>query len=241
MKKIKISIVVVTYNAACFVEKTITSIINQVYSDYELLLIDGGSMDRTVEIVREKCVKTTDLIILSEPDNGIYDAMNKGARLSTGDFIIFLNAGDYFYNDEVLLNVVGKILNLNTIYYGDALGFNESNYTIPYRVGQFTKYRLAHENICHQTVFYPRSCFFMNHFDIQYQILADWEFNIRMFKKYSFCHLELIIVLYDLAGISAITPDFVFERKQKSMILKYLGLDTVLFLFFRKFVKYIKC
>ena len=90
----KFSIITVTYNAAAVVEPTLRSIISQSYNNYEFILVDGGSSDDTVSKVRESGVKASHIV--SERDKGLYDAMNKGIRLATGDYLCFLNAGDSF-------------------------------------------------------------------------------------------------------------------------------------------------
>jgi glycosyltransferase involved in cell wall biosynthesis len=98
-----LSVITVVYNGELFLEKTIQSILNQKKANFELIVIDGKSTDRTVEIIKryEKSIKNW----ISEPDNGIYDAMNKGINIANGDWIIFMNAGDIFANNNVLNNI----------------------------------------------------------------------------------------------------------------------------------------
>ena len=102
----KFSIVTVTFNAEHTVRKTLQSIISQSYLDYETIIVDGCSTDETLKVVKEFNPDK----ILSEPDRGIFDAMNKGLRLAEGDYIQFLNAGDFFFNRQVLQNLYKNLL-----------------------------------------------------------------------------------------------------------------------------------
>ena len=114
--KLLISVVTVCYNAADTIEKTMLSVLNQTYHDIEYIIIDGGSTDGTVEIIR----KYADRIAywVSEPDKGIYDAMNKGIKVATGEWINFMNAGDEFVDANVLdkLFFAKTVANVDVIY-----------------------------------------------------------------------------------------------------------------------------
>ena len=96
----KISVVTVVYNSEALIENTVKSIINQSYSHIEYIVVDGGSTDGTIDILNryKKNIST----LISEPDHGIYDAMNKGIRLATGDFLVFINSGDKFSSHDIL-------------------------------------------------------------------------------------------------------------------------------------------
>lgn len=116
----KISIVTVVYNGAYTLEKTIKSITTQTYSNIEYIVVDGGSVDGTVDIIKKHADAISKWI--SEPDNGIYDAMNKGIKLSTGDYLWFINSGDEIYSP----NTLERIFNVNNspfhgVYYGNTV------------------------------------------------------------------------------------------------------------------------
>ncbi len=113
----KISVVTVCYNAVDTIEKTILSVINQTYPNVEYIIVDGASIDGTIEVVcryRDKIAK-----FITEPDKGIYDAMNKGVIYATGEWIHFLNAGDVYHTDTVIANFIPQINNSTQIAYGD--------------------------------------------------------------------------------------------------------------------------
>ncbi len=133
----KVSVVTVTYNAADYVEKTIKSVISQKYDCMEYIIIDGNSKDETMNIVNH--YKDSIHIIVSEPDKGIYDAMNKGLHLASGEWIIFMNAGDTFDNPSVLNNVFSrKIQENSSLIFG-----NITHYSKDLRVKQIHAPQIA--------------------------------------------------------------------------------------------------
>ena len=103
----KFSIITVTYNAAKVLEDTIQSIVTQTYKNLEYIIVDGGSTDETLDIIHKYQEHIT--TVISEPDQGLYDAMNKGIKLATGDYLCFLNAGDGLHEDDTLLQMVHSI------------------------------------------------------------------------------------------------------------------------------------
>ena len=114
-----ISIVTVSYNAVLTIEQTILSVINQTYPNVEYIIIDGGSTDGTVDIIKKYADKIAYWV--SEPDKGIYDAMNKGGLKATGDFIQFLNAGDWFENEYVIEKIFKDWYKRVDVIYGDMI------------------------------------------------------------------------------------------------------------------------
>ena len=114
MQNLRISVITVCLNASKTIEQTILSIINQTYDNIEYIIIDGVSTDGTLDIIKKYESKIS--LCQSEPDNGIYDAMNKGLKLATGDFLIFMGADDVFYNENVIYKVASEIDNYDDIY-----------------------------------------------------------------------------------------------------------------------------
>lgn len=228
----KISIVTVVYNCEFAIEKTLCSILNQDYEEIEFLVIDGGSTDSTLNIINK--YKSHIQLFLTEPDKGIYDAMNKGLNLASGDFLFFLNAGDTFFLNNVITEYVKAIKNKDAVYYGNAIYVNKSINEKIWRGGHFSKYRLSKTNICHQTIFYPKKLYKSHSYNLRYKLFADWAYNMKLFKEHKFIYLDQTIAYYDTTGISAINRDLPFEKDQKTLVLKYLGFDSILYLIYNK-------
>jgi glycosyltransferase involved in cell wall biosynthesis len=181
-----ISIITISYNAEKYLERTIKSIKSQTNKDFEYILVDGESRDRTLEIAKSH--SHLFFKIISEPDNGIYDAMNKGLDNATGDFVWFMNAGDEIANANTL-ELIQKNIKTNTdLIYGDALHVNETGQIKGLR-SKLTPHKLR-DNIqwqdlklgmlvCHQSLIVKREIapmFIMNNLSAD----ADWE--IKSFK-----------------------------------------------------------
>lgn len=180
----KISIITVCFNSESTIEDTIKSVLSQDYEDIEYIIIDGGSKDRTLEIIH----KYSDHIskIVSEPDKGIYDAMNKGIRLSTGELIGILNSDDMFASDDTVSKVVGRVDEVSSemIYFGDIAIVDREhvgNVKRRYSVSEFTKSKLKLGVMPpHPATFVPRSIYErIGVYKIDYKIAADFEFYVR--------------------------------------------------------------
>ena len=129
----KFSIITVTFNAGATLEDTIQSVITQSYRNLEYIIIDGGSKDRTLDIIER--YRTHIHAVVSEPDKGLYDAMNKGLKLATGDYICFLNAGDELHEDDTLLLMVHSITEnaLPDVLYGETAIVDEEGHFLRMR------------------------------------------------------------------------------------------------------------
>jgi glycosyltransferase involved in cell wall biosynthesis len=208
-----ISVITPTFNSGAKIAATVASVLAQRKELYEFLVIDGGSTDDSLAHLR---AQGPALRYLSEPDEGIYDAMNKGIRLASGKFLYFLGAGDRLLPD-VLEAVAAEIRKLPshrqtsrpTLIYGNV---DSSHFRRPYD-GRFDRFKLFRRNICHQAIFYQRSVFErLGFYNTKYRLLADWEFNIRCFndrgirKRY----IPLRIADYEGGGESITTPDRAF-------------------------------
>jgi len=221
-----ISVITPTFNSETKIAATVASVLSQKKALFEFLVIDGGSSDGTLAHLR---AQGHALRYLSEPDDGIYDAMNKGIRLTSGEFIYFIGAGDRLL-PGVLEVVAAEIARLAwqgetaqaTLLYGNV---NWSIFSQPYD-GPFNRFKLIRRNICHQAIFYQRSVFErLGLYNTKYRALADWEFNIRCFndedvRKH---YIPLTIADYEGGGLSHTAPDLAFHAEFPSLVRKQYG------------------
>ena len=205
-----ISVVTVSYNAVSTIEQTILSVINQTYPNIEYVIIDGESTDGTVDVIKKYADRITYWV--SEPDKGIYDAMNKGMGISTGDFLIFIGADDLFYTTDVIKNIVAKIKEMNVIYYGNVIfkGVGKKY------LGKFNKIKWATTNISHQAIFYPRQVYIKYVYNTQYNL-------ILLKEKVKFVYINEVITLYDMTGFSANNCDEAFRKDYCNLLLNSVG------------------
>lgn len=180
----KITIVTVCYNAANCIEDTILSVIKQTYTNTEYIIIDGNSTDGTIDIIKKYEEKITKWI--SETDNGIYDAMNKGIMMATGDYINFMNAGDKFYDNSVLENIFKnnyELSNYGVIYGCWTLKYRKTlrkQKTFPFYM-QNTKFRGM--GFSHQSSFVNTELAKKYPFDTNFKLAADYNMIYNLFYK----------------------------------------------------------
>jgi glycosyltransferase involved in cell wall biosynthesis len=214
-----ISIIMPVRNREKSVENTIKSVIEQYYENVEFIVIDGASTDKTLEIIR-RYEDSIDLW-LSEPDKGVYDAMNKGISLARGKWLNFIGSDDIML--ESLNSIAEFLRDQNHIYYGN-VSMLSSGKTYG---GEFTARKIMRKNISHQAMFYPRRVFDRYRFDLKYSTGSDHHFNIRCFgdKQFTFVHLPVLVTLYDdLGGLSSNVRDISFERDFPAIIRDSFGM-----------------
>ena len=215
MQRVKFSIIVVCLNAGGELHKTVESILSQNYDDYEIIVKDGGSKDGSVE----KLPQHPKLHVTVQGDKSIYDAMNQAVKSATGEYFIFLNCGDYFYDENVLAGVAGRIaaekdggtvgeldsvksVEEPAVYYGNLYQRRLGTEVYSYReITPFTCYR----NVpCHQTCFYHRSLFEERAYDLKYKVRADYEHFLYCYfeKKAKMIYMPVIVSSYEGGGFS---------------------------------------
>jgi glycosyltransferase involved in cell wall biosynthesis len=193
-----VTIVTVVRNGEKTLEQTILSTINQTYKNIEYIVIDGASKDGTLEIIRKYQNKID--FWTSEPDKGIYDAMNKGIDLAHGDWINFMNAGDCFYSDKTVSEFIAIHPDKNTHYYGDNIYFTpDISWVFPASLRRKTDF-LKHNAFSHQAVFYSLNRLKeTGKYNTGLKISADFDITLRCFKKARFIKLNGIIARCDAA------------------------------------------
>lgn len=215
----KISIVTVCYNAESTIDEMIKSVLSQDYKFVEYIIIDGNSKDGTLNLINKYHDR---VILVSEPDHGIYDAMNKGLEKATGDFLIFMGADDIFYSDNVLSEIANNIDNNSTVYYGNVLRL-KSNKIYD---GAFSKLMWGYKNICHQAVFYPKSIYKSKKYDLEYKLVADWVYNLELLADaVNFRYVDVVVSKYnDVNGASSTKVDKKFLSKRRRLIINAVGI-----------------
>lgn len=203
---IRFSIITCTFNAEAVIERTLDSVLEQTHSHLEHLIIDGASKDRTVEMAQHYKTKSDeedhchDVIICSEPDGGLYDAMNKAIAKATGDYVLFLNAGDVFPSPDTLEMVaesVGDGEALPAVLYGDTDIVNEEGRFLRHRRLAAPR-RLTWRSfmkgmlVCHQAFYARTDLAKQTPYNLDYRYSADVDWCIRIMKQAEREHLQLL-------------------------------------------------
>lgn len=214
-RKPLISVVTVCYNAVNEIEKTILSVLNQTYDNIEYIVIDGGSNDGSVDIIK----KYADCIAywVSEPDRGIYDAMNKGIRAAKGEWINFMNAGDRFEN----MGVLEQFSEYNLIYLKAVYGNTKfvTKQGVGYRTAKDVHYISKDMPTSHQSFFIRTEIAKEFRFDLKYKYAADYHMIYAIYRKYgpkSVAHLPFTVAEFEaIDGLSMLYPNEVFRETLK--------------------------
>lgn len=196
----RITIITVTYNAASVLQRTLDSVSTQTNQDIEHLIIDGASKDETVQMAESyKAQVPYKVIILSEPDQGLYDAMNKGLHKATGNYLVFLNAGDTLHTNDTLETVICQISPVNppAVIYGDtAIVDSKGNFLHLRRLRppkQLTwKSFKQGMLVCHQAFYVRTDIAQQEDYDLQYRHSADVDWCIRVMKRAEQQNLSLV-------------------------------------------------
>ena len=219
------SIIIPTYNSEETISSCLESVLNQDLNDFELIIVDGSSSDQTISKINTLVANRPGVSykIISEKDKGIYDAMNKGAKLARGRWLYFMGSDDELVNSEVLSEVQQHLVKTPApeFFYGNVLlRSNGVRYA-----GRFDKRRLMIVNICHQAVFVSRETFFeVGPFKTEYSLWADWDFNLKVFlhgKKVAFASHD--IAYYNDAGKSSASSDLLFGQRLQEIKKEYLS------------------
>ena len=211
----KFSIITITYNAEAFLPRTVESVLSQHYRDIEHIIIDGASTDSTISVAQDYMQRSYaaqnghEVRIVSEPDNGLYDAMNKGLRQASGDYICFLNAGDFFPNANVLDTIVSRSLTgksrqqLPAVIYGDTdIVDNDGNFL---RHRRLAPPRNLTWRSCHQAFYARLDIARTVPYDTRYRYSADVDWCIRVMKEAErmgagLAYVDSVVVNYTQEG-----------------------------------------
>jgi len=209
--KMKLSIITINFNNAEGLRKTIESVVSQTFTDFEYIIIDGGSTDGSVDIIKQYADKITYWV--SEPDKGIYNAMNKGILQAKGEYLNFMNSGDCFYSPTVLTEIFEKYNFTESVVTGnriEVLWEKTERFSEGIKVlnnGKITLLSLLKDTIHHQCSFIKRELFEKyGLYDESYKIVSDWIFFLKTIGIYGekINYINEIVAIVDYSGISII-------------------------------------
>jgi glycosyltransferase involved in cell wall biosynthesis len=200
----ELSVITIVYNNVKDIERTMASVINQTYGNIEYIVVDGASNDGTKEVIQKYASGISTFI--SEPDQGIYDAMNKGLALATGDYVLFMNSGDEIYSANTVAKVFSSNATAADIYYGETEMYNERWESLGQRRHQAPenfswksfKYGMS---VSHQAIYIKRSL--TTPYDLSYKYSADIDWIINAAKRASLIvNTHMYVAKYLVGGIS---------------------------------------
>ena len=212
----KISIIIVTYNAAKTLQKCLDSIYNQRYPNLEIIIIDGASTDGTVNILEENSSKI--YFWLSEKDAGIYDAMNKALDYFTGSWVYFLGADDELLDD--FSNLAFELEDTSSIYYGSVFCRGKKC------SGYISRYYQAKVGMYHQSMIYPARVFQNHKYNLRYPISADYVLNMELAgdPDFKFVFKDYLVANFNHTGVSGQNGDEFLANDKSQLIRKNFGL-----------------
>lgn len=226
---IKLSVIIPTYNSAEKLVITLNSLKQLCNQQVEILVIDGASTDNTSQVCKQYSQYIT--YFVSEKDDGIYDAMNKGIQLSHGEYLYFIGAGDEFLlcHNEVIRYLDG---NADFIYGNCFFKVKKIIYN-----GKYTQWKIANSNICHQAIFYNRNLFkIFGSYNTNYRYLADWWMNIQCFadRNVSKKYINVIVANYEEGGFSHNPKETTFFKERDNYIYEHYDKYVAFLVFIRR-------
>jgi glycosyltransferase involved in cell wall biosynthesis len=240
---IRVSIITVSYNSAETIRETIDSVLSQHYGNVEYIIVDGNSTDGTQDIVRSYGDRISRFI--SEPDSGLYHAMNKGIDMATGEIVGILNSDDLYANSEIISDVVKTFeTQVVDVVYGDLYYFRTGNPDKPlryYRGGEFSLRRVRYGLMPPHPTFFIRKTLYEKYgkFDLQFQLSADFDLILRLLgvHKAPFAYLPEAMVKMRIGGKSTSSLKRVLIMNREDLqSCKKNGVRTNIFKFYTKYI-----
>jgi glycosyltransferase involved in cell wall biosynthesis len=233
-----ISVITINLNNLEGLKKTISSVLRQDYINIEYLVIDGGSIDGSVEYIQSNGNKFDYWI--SEKDDGIYDAMNKGIVRAKGEYLLFLNSGDYFYDSKCLSNLIGSEITEDIVYGKMGMYLNDSLITKEYPAKLNLEY-FQYDTIPHQSTLIKRNLFKkFGYYNTRFKIVSDWAFFVDSIikGKAKYRYVDELISVFDLNGISSQPSSSMIIRNEINQHLKEKYWGVLIYFKLRWAIKY---
>ncbi|MDA9148591.1 glycosyltransferase [Alphaproteobacteria bacterium] len=241
--KLKVSVIVAVYNRSATITRCISSIKSQTYSNIQIVVVDGASQDDTISLVTP--MLTDKDILRSEPDQGIYDALNKGLVLANGDIISFLHSDDLYFDNNVISNVVDIFSDDSiNVVYGDVSFFSGNNIMKikrTYRSAKLSKRNLAWGKMPAHPAMFIKSCIYedIGNFETNFKIAADYDFLCRLVKhtELNCVYIPNVLVRMQLGGVSTqVLKNFIMINKEIFRAIRQNGIYTNLFMLFSRYI-----
>lgn len=210
----KLSIITINLNNKNGLQKTIDSVVSQTFKDFEWIVIDGGSIDGSRELIEQYADHFAYWV--SEPDKGVYNAMNKGIRVAKGEYLQFLNSGDWLWNETVLERCfshgfTGDVVYGDLYYYFGENDFEERRYSDHLSLRFFYK-----TMVCHNSTFIKRLPLANELYDESLKIVSDWKFFLIQFiNNKSFEHIKEFVISFDKSGISSVNKELLQQERNE--------------------------
>jgi glycosyltransferase involved in cell wall biosynthesis len=216
----KVSIITINYNNLEGLKRTVESVVNQTWQEFEYIIIDGGSTDGSAEYIESQSEHINYWI--SEPDKGIYNAMNKGIAQATGEYLLFLNSGDHFYCNTVLQENIEHLQKHDLIYFNIEVAGAISSEIVSYP-DKLRFSDLCFGTLCHQSTFIKNTLFHtVGLYDENLKIASDWKFFILALFNYhcSYVKIDKTVSTFYLGGISS---QIGFSEEREEVLIEYFG------------------
>lgn len=225
----RLSIITINYNNLSGLEKTMQSVLEQGFSDFEYIVIDGGSTDGSVDLIKKNADQLAYWI--SEKDNGIFSAHNKGLQQTTGEYCLFLNSGDFLIDRKVLAKVFAEPHNEDILYGNMLIDWGKGKLKLGKMPSEITLFQMYKDTLWHPVSFIKRSLFEkLGDYDESYKFIADYEFFFRalIVNKASAKHLGLTISVFTADGTSSQVENIPRIKEERERVLStYLSKELI--------------
>ena len=222
-----LTIILPVFNGEKTITGTLGSIHEQTFHNLEVLIMDGGSTDRTVDLVQSLNLPFS-MRLFSQRDKGVYDAMNKGIELARGEWVLFLGADDRLHDKDVLKKFFHQHEADSDLVYGDIL-FEKRRKRY---AGKFNRWKILDMNISHQAMFYRKELFTrFGKYDLSFPLLADYAFNLQLFARRDVKkqYLPMIVSVFGEEGLSSTSRDPVFKKARTRLVREFYPLPFYLY------------
>lgn len=218
----RISVITINYNNISGLENTFRSVFSQNPNNFEYIVIDGGSTDGSYDLILQHADKID--YFVSGEDNGIYHAMNKGIKVANGDFVIFMNSGDLFFDQHQIANIVKELKYDDDIVYGDVRLLNmATGYDTVQRHPAILSFQYFYnQTICHQACIIKKSLFdSVFYFNERLKIVSDWEFLIvsLFIHQVNYRKIEHVIAVFDCSGVSTNSQSKAIAKQERAIVM----------------------